>query len=361
MSKPKKTSIAGSVEVYLYYLLKRMIEFEVKETLSVEPLRDEVINYIRNCSQFSENERSTVAEFVRYNLWKPKPEKIGLRELNWMVRIITKLGHFSSWKDFESHFSNEFHPDKNTKLTDNHSEEDIRTRTQAILTILYYRSWQKGKLKFSQKQHILFSQMEYHDVTLIPMVHRLKLDDVYTVCGFYNEISSAYHREYATLIEWYEKNPFIFFATMDSGNGVTSILTILPLKEDFINDVKKGNRSKSDIESTDIYSIEDRIATRHVFIEALMSYQISAIREYRVLFNRIVELVADIGRADLVICAIACSVQAQTLLETYGFTMTADITRIDDGPERYPFYEISWSRLDQRLAIFNSAILTTSS
>lgn len=359
MARPeKKTEV---VDVYLYYLLKRMIEFEVTKTLSYEPRRTEIVKHIEAHSPFSKAERITVAEYFRKHLWKPKAKKIGERELDWMVKIVRTLGDFSSWRQFEAMFKSPDPPDSKIIISQSHSEIDSRTRTQIMMTILYYHAWQRGRLPFTPKQHILFSQLEYHDVILLPLVFRMTIEELHVIHLLHKDLVPDYQRKHETLVEWYNKNWFLYYACKDKSHDYISILIVLPIKEHFIDLLKSGNKTKEDIGSDDIYSHKERGFVNYVLIESFLSFQVSAIRNYKVLFNDIIGLIADKQNQNLIVGAIGCSEQAERILRRYGFVETIYRVRIDKSSDEYSLFEVTWTKLDFILGVYNSVFLNLDS
>lgn len=278
---PKKAEPrVQNIDIYLFTLLRRMIEFEITGSLNAEPKVKQVHEYFKtNFPIRDEIERKSIANFVQRWLWKDKPDNITEERLNQMVKMVPTFGDFPDWKTFEQRFNRPYLPRITISIDKEYNLDHVRHATHAEMTVLYFSLLQRGKLPHLSRTKIpfCFNQLEYIDLTIKHRMYKIAKSQLLRYADFYYMLCSYRFNGYASLEEWFDKNPHIFFVCVRTPDVWIAGMTFLPIKQEIYQGLKSGSKIKTSLLDDDLYSPLQKDQTEHIFIEALFSFSIYAI------------------------------------------------------------------------------------
>jgi len=359
MPKKSEPRVLENIDIYLFTLLRRMIEFEITGSLNAEPKVKQVFEYIKTKFPIGdETERINVANFFQRWLWKDKPENITEERLNQMVKLVPTFGDFSDWETFKLAFNKPYLPRVTINMNEDYDLNHVRHATNAEMTVLYFALLQRGKFPHISKKKIpfCFNQLEYTDITIEYRMYKISKSLVLRYSDFYHMLSSYKTNGYAALEEWFDKNQNIFFVCIRPPDTWLAGMTFLPIKQETYLELKSGTKIKTRLVDDDLYSPLQKDQTEHIFIEALFSFSIFAISQFRDHILEILKYFVDLNKPYIVLCAISCTTQSELLLRQYGFVKTSSDAKLSHDVTQCDFFETTWG--DLRMLIWDKWRLT---
>lgn len=265
-------------------------------------------------------------------------------KLNEFVQLITVLGNFSTWKDFEKEFSKDAQyatTRKNymykpfSKLSEN-EQQSVRSmayRKLYTLASLYYRNGKKGEV------NIIKNTSEFIIRTAMP-------SEINEIEGLATRIYPCPINGFHIKKPWYDKNKNIFFIYKDEFSLWANI-NLLPLKMDFYNRLKSGFIYEDKITANDIHSPEELTQVQCIYIEGLACTIRSILPQYVKNFEKMIATLANVKNKELIICAIGGSIEGDLIMKNYGFEITG--YAMDDKRNKYAFLESTLGKLENAL------------
>lgn len=149
-------------------------------------------------------------------------------------------------------------------------------------------------------------------------------------------------------LPWWRKNNYVFYVYFNSNHKIKANINLLPLKGDCYTKLKNGSLLEKEIESSDIYSIEERELVKYIYCEGLNVVDDIYLRNIGNEFENIINIFSS-NTNQIIIGAFGGTLNGDLLMEKLGFEV---VKKGVNGREKYKFYEIAFTLLLKNIQKF---------
>ena len=346
------------VNPYLFLLSKRLLHYEfvrMKKEPSILNLTQLV--YDRHKSEkYKQSSYSDIpeqrdlsafrkAERIKKYLLTPKDFDFTIGMLNHLISELHAIESFETWECYSNYFKDdEGARFAEKKLMHKPFAEFSEDQQHHILTLvnktMYRLHFYNVRIDKKNNHNIIAHSKNF----IIRTANKDEIDDIELIAKriYPCPINGAELKR-----SWYEKNPRVFYIFRDDAD-VWANINLLPITDDMYEFLKTGKYYESAIRKPDIHSLNERPIVNYIYIEGLACTIQKALPLFIQHLSSMIDSLADIKKESLVICAIGGSTEGDLIMKNYGFNMTG--WAIDpNGNQKYPFFEILFSKLDQQL------------
>lgn len=358
---PKKIQ----VNPYLFLLLKRMLHYEFVR-MGTEPTNLKMAHLlydrhkpelkahttyaskprpkgVPDKEEYRDSLAYSKAERIYTYMLRPVDFKFTTEMLDYMVAEITVLNDgFKNWDEYVEKYSNHKGAVVSARsyMHGELSADDYQTVLGMANMMLYKLHYANRRVDHPNKHDVIHHEND----EIIRTASTKEINEIETLA---KRIYPCPINKFDIKKPWHDKNPHIFYIYKDD-YGLWANINLLPLKKDFYDALKTGKIYENKITHHDIYSLSEKEQVDCIYIEGLACTLSHILPLYARHFKRMISSLANTDNPKLVICAIGGSVEGDTLMRNFGFTVTG-LAYDPDGESTYPFLEATWMELEKRM------------
>jgi len=337
------------VNPYLFLLLKRMIEFDVKQTLRKVSNRERVYEYVLSSGKIFTSgpdavTAGTFAQYLRRYIWSKDDFDFPISALDKMCQTPFRLKSFTSWDQFSSTYANapDTHfADQYTSRAFGRLPHDIQQEIAASVEMRLGKMYERYKASIKREKERAPLDLDEEDTRKIKLA---RLNDIMLIAELARRVYPCPINDFEKKRVWFEKNQNIFIVCIDEYGELLANMNLLPLSTDFYRKLKSGAVYEDEITAADIFEVAKKNEVECVYIEGYASISTDVQRQFRRRFAKMLSGIADDKNEDLTICSFGGSPKWDQLMKKYKFEQTGWAVDRKTGV-KYPFFEIRWGSL----------------
>ena len=361
------------VNPYLFFLLVELLKFEAEvagERLSAADIQEYAYQkkldrekypntrFKRKSKKDKDSrdpEAVRIANAVKRCFLEPQSQEDlipTLKQRDDLAQLISKLGEFNSWAEFENKFKDDFgavsgERFRTTKYSDLPGvlKQDIASWVSLRIDSLKLKYSLSGRPEGKEYRNMLINTGKFairntnaDELILVEQLAEKAYGGGISING--SEVKKS----------WHKINPHIIYGNFNSFRILDGNVNLLPIKEECYLALKNNEKYETAITPDDLFTMHQKGMVKHVYIEGLACKNNTIFASFVHKFKPMLESICYIDNEELIICSIGGSDEGNKLMDGCGFSRDNDMISTDPATGKdYLFREIKWKELMAKL------------